>query len=44
MLSMVEYVHQRILTYPSNLIGVDFNMEMDMILHFTRTLSRSLCF
>ncbi len=26
MLSMVEYVHQRILTYPSNLIGVDFTM------------------
>ena len=26
MLSMVEYVHQRILTYPSELIGVDMTM------------------
>ena len=26
MLSMVEYVHQRILTYPSHLIGVDMTM------------------
>ena len=26
MLSMVEYVHQRILTYPNNLVGVDMTM------------------
>lgn len=26
MLSMVEYVHQRILTYPSQLVGVDMTM------------------
>lgn len=26
MISMVEYVHQRILTYPMNCVGVDFTM------------------
>ena len=28
MLTMVEYVHQRIQTYPQQLIGVDMTMEM----------------